>query len=67
MCLEGLGQLKNPTTSSGTKPATFQLIAECLSQLRHRVPQVFPYILCKLDITIKVPFYKEYSSLMEEV
>jgi hypothetical protein len=24
--LEGLGQLKNPVTSSGIKPATFQLV-----------------------------------------
>jgi hypothetical protein len=25
--LEGLGQLKNPMTSSGINPATFQLVA----------------------------------------
>jgi hypothetical protein len=25
--LEGLGQLKNPVTSSGIKPVTFQLVA----------------------------------------
>jgi hypothetical protein len=25
--LEGLGQLKNPVTSSGIKPATIQLVA----------------------------------------
>jgi hypothetical protein len=36
--LEGLGQLKNPMTSSGIKPATFRLVAECLNQLRYRVP-----------------------------
>jgi hypothetical protein len=30
--LEGLGQLKNPMTSSGVDPATFQLVAECLNQ-----------------------------------
>jgi hypothetical protein len=37
--LEGLGQLKNPMTSSGIEPATFWLVAECLNQLRYRVPQ----------------------------
>ena len=32
--LEGLCQLKIPMT-----PATFQLVAQCLNQLRHREPQ----------------------------
>jgi hypothetical protein len=31
--LEGLGQLKNPMTSSGIEPATFQLVAYCLVDL----------------------------------
>jgi hypothetical protein len=35
--LEGLGQLKK-STSSGLEPATFRLVAECLSQLRYRMP-----------------------------
>jgi hypothetical protein len=39
MRLEGLGQLKNPMTSSGIEPATCRLAALCLDQLRHRVPQ----------------------------
>jgi hypothetical protein len=34
--LEGLDQLKNPMTSSGIEPATFQR----LNQLRYRVPLV---------------------------
>jgi hypothetical protein len=29
--LEGLGQVKNPMTSSGTEPVTFQLVAQCLN------------------------------------
>jgi hypothetical protein len=36
--LEGLGHLKNPMTSSGIEPATFLLVALCLSHLRYRVP-----------------------------
>jgi hypothetical protein len=36
--LKGLGQLKNPMTSSGIEPATFRLIAYCLNQLRYGVP-----------------------------
>jgi hypothetical protein len=37
--LEGLGQLKNSITSLGIKPATFQLVTQCLDQLRYRVLQ----------------------------
>jgi hypothetical protein len=37
--LEGLGQLKNPMTLSVFEPATFRLVAECLNQLRYRLPQ----------------------------
>jgi hypothetical protein len=36
--LEGLGQLKNPVTSSGNEPATFRLVTYCPNQLRYRVP-----------------------------
>jgi hypothetical protein len=38
MRLEGLRQLKNSMTSSGIEPATFQLVAYCLNQLRYSVP-----------------------------
>jgi hypothetical protein len=39
--MEGLGQFRSPMTSSGFDPATFQLVAQCLNQLRYRVPPLY--------------------------
>jgi hypothetical protein len=36
--LEGLGQLKNPMTSSKIEPATFQLVAQWINKLCYHVP-----------------------------
>jgi hypothetical protein len=42
---EGLYQLKIPMILSGTEPASFLLLAQCLNQLRHRVPPLNIYWL----------------------
>jgi hypothetical protein len=38
MWLEGLGQVKNPMTSSGTEPVTFWVVVQCLNQLCCHMP-----------------------------
>jgi hypothetical protein len=38
--MKGLGQLKNLMASLGIETATFRLVAQCLNQLRCRVPRI---------------------------
>jgi hypothetical protein len=40
--LEGLGQLKNPVTSTGIEPGTFWLVALRLNQLRYSMVYIKP-------------------------
>jgi hypothetical protein len=50
--LEGIGQLKNPITSSGIELLNFRLVAWCLNQLRYREPPVIVVLAVVVSVVI---------------
>jgi hypothetical protein len=61
--LEGLGQLKNPMTSSGIKPATFWLVAYVSTNYTTACSHRFYKIFSTKEFT-GIPFVMKKKNLM---
>jgi hypothetical protein len=65
--MEGLGQMKNPMTSSGIEPTTFRLLSLCLKKLGHNYYYYYYYyyILPRLDLGLSTPLPTAANKLEE--